>query len=100
VRVSLLAEHTGLAGVRHVRALTPVDGLVGRLEAVAARPGARLRSHRPPTPAQETILALVDPQSLPFDPEPDSLKEPMEQRRGRPSLWRRVTARVRRSGAS
>lgn len=70
VRVSLLAEHGGLAGVRAVRGLAPCAGLVARLDALAARPGARLQVHGPPTPAQAAALAVVDPEILPGDPEP------------------------------
>jgi phospholipase D1/2 len=69
VRVSLLAEHSGLSGLREVRALAPISGLVARLDDLAARPRARLRAHQPPTPAQAAMLAAVDPQALPFDPD-------------------------------
>lgn len=68
LRVSLLAEHTGLVGVTAIRPLVAVAGLVARLDAVAARAGARLRVHGPPTSAQKTAIALVDPEKLPFDP--------------------------------
>jgi hypothetical protein len=46
----------------------PIAGLVRRLDALAARPGARLRVHGPPTPAQRRVMKLVDPDRLPFDP--------------------------------
>jgi hypothetical protein len=87
VRVSLLAEHAGLSGVRAVGGLVPIAGLVGRLDAVAAARGSRLRCHRRPTPAQQALLAAVDPQSLPFDPETtasldrEALTEPSDERR-------------------
>lgn len=86
-RVSLIAEHTGVSGVRRVRGLVPIAGLVARLDAIAAEPGARLRSHRRPTPTQQALLATVDPQSLPFDPETtasldrEALTEPSDERR-------------------
>lgn len=67
VRVSLLAEHVGLSGARALRTLAPIEGLVGRLDAMAAAPGARLRRHRPPSRAQLAILAAMEPESLPFD---------------------------------
>ncbi len=68
VRVSLLAEHAGLAGVAGVRQLVPVQGLVARLEAIAARPDGRLRKHAPPSQGQKTAMEIVDPEKLPFDP--------------------------------
>lgn len=48
VRVSLLAEHSGLSGVAAVRRLAVMDGLVLRLRENAARPRARLLEHGPP----------------------------------------------------
>lgn len=72
-RVSLLAEHAGISGVTAVRRLVRIEGLVDQLEALAAH-GTRLRRHGPPTPTQETVMAVVDPEDLPFDPdtsEPD-----------------------------
>ena len=68
LRVSLLAEHSGAAGYRAVRGLAPIDGLVARLDRLAARPGGRLRPHGPPTPAQQAVMQVVDPDDLPFDP--------------------------------
>ena len=88
VRVGLLAEHAGLRGPREVRALVPIEGLVSRLDAAASTSGARLRRHGPPTPTQETLLATVDPQTLPFDPEGEPADEP------RPRRWRRAERRV------
>ena len=69
VRVSLLAEHGGLSGVPDIRALRRIDGVVERLDAIAARPGARLQRHGPPTPEQATAMELIDPEDLPFDPD-------------------------------
>jgi phospholipase D1/2 len=68
LRVGLLAEHSGTAGLRAVRALVPIEGLVARLNELAAQPGARLRPHGPPTPTQQTVMELIDPEDLPFDP--------------------------------
>jgi phospholipase D1/2 len=68
VRVSLLAEHTGLSQA-DAAGLEAIDGLVARLDAIAARPGARLQRLPPPTQAQQTAMQLVDPEDLPFDPE-------------------------------
>jgi len=87
LRVSLLAEHAGLEGPAGIRPLLAIDGLVERLDALAARPGARLRKHGPPTDGQRRALALVDPQRLPFDPvSPDGDDEdddaPTDERAG------------------
>jgi phosphatidylserine/phosphatidylglycerophosphate/cardiolipin synthase-like enzyme len=93
VRVSLLAEHTGLSGVRVVRRLARIDGLVRRLDEEAARPGARLLAHGPPTAIQRAALSVVDPEDLPFDPgsseaqDQAGMTEPADERRER--SWRR-----------
>jgi phospholipase D1/2 len=86
VRVSLLAEHAGLEGVRHVRALARIDGLTARLDGVAERDGARLRRHGPPTPMQAAAMEIVEPELLPFDPEtaPGSEREPVDE--GAPTI--------------
>jgi hypothetical protein len=113
VRVSLLAEHSGLAGRHGVRRLVSLTGLVGRLDAIAARPDARLQRHRGPTPAQETLLSMVDPRSLPFDPESagargqEARTEPADTHGGRAfripmsgvvaAVWKRVTGSSRRA---
>jgi phosphatidylserine/phosphatidylglycerophosphate/cardiolipin synthase-like enzyme len=68
VRVSLLAEHAGLAGAE-AAALEVIEGLVARLDAIATRAGARLQHQGAPSPAQRTAMRLVDPDDLPFDPE-------------------------------
>jgi phosphatidylserine/phosphatidylglycerophosphate/cardiolipin synthase-like enzyme len=68
VRVSLLAEHTGLSGDA-AASLAPIKGLVARLDDIASGGGARLQRHGGPTPAQQTALKLLDPDDLPFDPE-------------------------------
>ena len=65
VRVSLLAEHAGLAA-EDAGALATLGGLVARLDAIAVR-RHRLRVHELPTATQKTVMRVVDPQSLPFD---------------------------------
>jgi phosphatidylserine/phosphatidylglycerophosphate/cardiolipin synthase-like enzyme len=70
LRVGLLAEHAGLAGPVAIRSLLPITGLVARLDALTERPGARLCRHGPPSEEQQTMLAVVDPEELPFDPAP------------------------------
>jgi phospholipase D1/2 len=71
VRVSLLAEHTGLSELMPSALETKLgnaDGLVARLDAIAAEDGARLR----PVVAsrgEKLALALFDPDALPFDPD-------------------------------
>src|SRR6185503_4709824 len=68
VRVSLLAEHAGLSPAA-ATGLEAMDGLVARLDAMAARADARLQPLPAPTPAQQTAMQVVDPDDLPFDPE-------------------------------
>jgi phosphatidylserine/phosphatidylglycerophosphate/cardiolipin synthase-like enzyme len=70
VRADLLAEHTGGAPI------DKVEGLVFELNEIAerARAGARdvpcrLRSHPSPTSSEQAALSLIDPQTLPFDPD-------------------------------
>jgi hypothetical protein len=98
LRVSVLAEHAGLRGVAAVRPLVPMEGLVSRLDAIAALPGARLQRHGPPTPAQAALIGIVDPQALPFDPEtpgsPVGNDEPTEQHAHRRLPFGAAAARV------
>jgi phosphatidylserine/phosphatidylglycerophosphate/cardiolipin synthase-like enzyme len=88
VRMSLLAEHTGLPEAETAD-LAAIDGLVARLDAIASRPAARLQRHGPPTPAQQTALQLIDPDDLPFDPETTAADDaagaldPSDEQRGR-----------------
>jgi hypothetical protein len=82
VRVSLLAEHGGLAGIRAVRSISRIGDLVARLDAFAMRRDARLQRHGPPTPIQEAAMEAVDPTLLPFDPDtsPDQeADEPVDE---------------------
>lgn len=72
IRVSLLAEHGGLDGVRPVRTIARIAGLVERLDELASRPGSRLQSHGPPTAMQAAALTVIDPEILPFDPDTSS----------------------------
>jgi phosphatidylserine/phosphatidylglycerophosphate/cardiolipin synthase-like enzyme len=67
IRVSLLAEHSGLSA-EGSGPLEALDGLVSRLDAIAARPDTRLRVLEGPSAAQEALMDVVDPQALPFDP--------------------------------
>jgi len=78
IRVSLLAEHGGFSGPTTVRQLVAHDGLVERLNALSTAPGARLLQHGPPRPLQAAAMEVVDPQSLPFDPDtsPEAGTEP------------------------
>ena len=82
LRVSLLAEHAGLGGPAAIRPLVAIDGLVERLNQVAGADGARLKIHGPPRPGQQTAMAMIDPEDLPFDPSraqfPDGEAEPDE----------------------
>jgi hypothetical protein len=100
VRVSLLAEHGGLTGIAAVRQLVSIAGLVGRLDAFASAPAARLQRHGPPSPAQEVAMEIVDPEDLPFDPdtsprdEQTALEEPVDEARRRflPTLTDRIAS--------
>ena len=65
VRVSLLAEHCGLSGGEAV-ASGPARGLVA-VSTRSTAPGARLQRHGPPSP--QRVVAVVDPETLPFDPD-------------------------------
>lgn len=71
VRVSLLAEHTGLLGAAPSSLDTElgnIDGLVARLDRLAAAENARLRRVEPSL-GEKVALALFDPEALPFDPD-------------------------------
>lgn len=103
LRVSLLAEHSGLAGLG-IRPLVRVAALVARLDALASRPPARLQPLSPPTATQRAVMELVEPQELPFDseipegPGPSARDEPDDQLPPRPRtiLGRLMTALRRR----
>lgn len=88
VRVSLLAEHAGLSEA-DATGLEAIEGLVARLDVLAARAGARLQPLGPPTAAQRTAMQLVEPEDLPFDPETTEVDQargrldPTDEQRGR-----------------
>ncbi len=91
VRVSLLTEHIGEAHA-HVGSLARVPGLVAYLDQV----GGRLKRVPPPSQSEAEVLAIVDPQALPFDPEcPSDDVEAAQQRSlfrvGITELWHRMT---------
>jgi phospholipase D1/2 len=66
-RALLLGEHTGGPPIEQS------SGLVSALDQLAAgtdpAAGCRLRRHPSPTSDEQAILALLDPQTLPFDPD-------------------------------
>jgi hypothetical protein len=98
LRVSLLAEHAGLQGVTAIRPLVAIPGLVDRLNALAARPGSRLRAHGPPSQGQKTAMSIVDPKDLPFDPaspDGDEHDEPTDEPVRRRSRLRRAAEFLR-----
>jgi phospholipase D1/2 len=75
LRVSLLAEHAGLAdagpGTGSVD-LARVEGLVARLDGLTSQPNARLTRHVMASPGEKIVLSLINPEVIPFDPsEPD-----------------------------
>ena len=71
-RVSLLSEHIGRSGTRLVGRLRRARGLVSFLDDLAESGGTRLRILPPPSQVQSKAIALLDPRSLPFDPESPS----------------------------
>jgi hypothetical protein len=90
--VSLLAEHGGLGGIRAVRSLSRIGDLVERLDGFAMRPGARLQRHGPPTPIQDAAMEVLDPATLPGDPDTSPEREsdePVDE--SHPSLLAPVT---------
>jgi phospholipase D1/2 len=95
-RVSLLAEHMGLAG----RGLARQKGLVEYLDRMLAEKRGRLRALPPPTTGQARALALLEPRALPFDPEDEAEQDDRARahrfslfRVGMRDLWARVTSR-------
>lgn len=71
VRVSLLAEHTGLdrrASGELAPELGNIDGLVARLDRLTLAENARLTTHATATETEKQLMQLVDPEALPFDP--------------------------------
>jgi phospholipase D1/2 len=70
LRISLLAEHAGLLDAAPASLDTElgnIEGLVERLDRLAAAEGARLRPVVP-TRVEKVALALFNPDALPFDP--------------------------------
>lgn len=84
-RRSLLAEHLGSADPE------PSGPLVPWLDDRAARRVGRLRPHPSPTERETTLLSVIDPSTLPFDP--DAAEDDEERRSffaiGTGELWRR-----------
>jgi len=71
VRVSLLEEHAGLEGAAPGAPtvdLDSIEGLVSRLDQLAAVDNARLIRHADASATKQLILKLFDPEALPFDP--------------------------------
>jgi phosphatidylserine/phosphatidylglycerophosphate/cardiolipin synthase-like enzyme len=83
LRVSLLAEHTGVTGADFGTA----SGLVERLDQLSAAENARLKKHVMATEREQDVMKLVDPEDLPFDPtQPDygdSAPEPEDEQHSR-----------------
>lgn len=71
IRVSLLAEHTGLLETdsrRAIEAFAEPDGLVERLDALTQADGARLCRHALASERERHWIEFINPQALPFDP--------------------------------
>jgi phospholipase D1/2 len=105
LRVSLLAEHIGLAATGLAEAssdsvgdLAEPDGLVARLDGLSALENARLTRHIMASQAERQALKLIDPEALPFDPaQPDygdDAEEEQQSRRlfigGLSELWEQL----------
>ena len=77
IRVSLMAEHSGLQGAESVRVLARADGgLVDWLDGVAAAGLHRLRPHPMETVFdQNPLLKPLEPEELIIDPEDSVLDE-------------------------
>ena len=92
LRVSLLAEHTGLSDdalEKQAADLGTVEGLVARLDGLAATENARLTPHVVASRGEKLFMKLVDPEALPFDPaepvydvESDGAREEQQHSRG------------------
>jgi hypothetical protein len=100
IRVGLLAEHAGTAGDEAQLVLGEMEGLVARLDQLAADRSSRLRFHPSPTPDEMKALAIVDPQELPFDaaaPEESDADEEGDEkalfRAGMGEIWELLTER-------
>jgi phosphatidylserine/phosphatidylglycerophosphate/cardiolipin synthase-like enzyme len=85
-RQSLIAEHLGVEGLGEPREL------VTELNERAGHGRSRLRVHPSPTEAELSVLSVIDPQQLPFDP---AAPEDRDQDRslfigGLGALWQRL----------
>jgi phospholipase D1/2 len=82
LRVSLLAEHAGLAepaaaGEVSARDLADPEKLVELLDRLSSSDNSRLTRHIMASPRERLVMKLVDPEALPFDPaEPDYDEDP------------------------
>ncbi len=65
-RLGLLAEHLGVDELPAT--LDPKSGLVAWLDDRAARREGRLRLHPSPTEKEISVLEVIDPAGIPFDP--------------------------------
>ena len=87
-RLGLLAEHLG----ESERAMSFAQGTVLALDARANARDGRLRQHPSPTEGERSVLDVIDPSALPFDPA--AIEDGDEDRsffaRGVGSLWRRL----------
>ncbi|MEO8185595.1 MAG: phospholipase D-like domain-containing protein [Deltaproteobacteria bacterium] len=72
LRVSLLAEHTGLAEAaaeqRAAADLGNMEGLVARLDELSSSENARLTRHIMASQLERQVMKVIDPEALPFDP--------------------------------
>lgn len=66
LRASLLTEHLGQPLLDMSKPVVPQLDALAQPQNTAQ---CRVRVHPSPTPAEQTALALIDPQKLPFDPD-------------------------------
>lgn len=89
LRVSLLAEHTGLAQLAAPSEFTAadlasLDGLVALLDQLSSREDARLTRHIMASQRELQVMKVIDPEALPFDPaDPDYGQDPDEDQQSR-----------------
>ncbi len=85
IRRSLLAEHLGDPEIEDC------ERLVSYLDDRATRRDGRLRLHPSPTETEKTLLAVIDPAGLPFDPShSDDERDIPTFVSGIGTLWQRI----------
>lgn len=84
-RRSLLAEHLGVPDLQQT------EGLVHELDERAQAQEGRLRMHPSPTARELSVLEVLDPSALPFDPSAPESNDRSLFAGGLGALWRRLS---------